>query len=148
MLNPDYELRLLHCFICRRNLQDHPLYWKSGAKICPNHGDYFVRPSRSFTPDIVFRPFNGPDIELTPLRRFTTNGGTKPTAEYKRIREGRPRTFLECEQTGVIYLGLDAAAYGIGSHPHEISKHLRGIRTHIRGYTFKRLDQYGDPLYR
>lgn len=145
-MNPEYELRLLHCFICRCDLQDNPLYSPSVSKWCPNHGDYFVQSSRKLTPTLIFRPFEGPQLELSPLRRFTTNYKYRPTAEYKRRYGGRPSLILRCDQTGEVYVGLTAAAYGIDSFPHKIYLHLKGVEDNVNGYTFTRLDEFGDPL--
>lgn len=54
-------------------------------------------------------------------------------------RQDSPSWVVRCIETGAIYSSQRAAAMAMDLSEQEISKHLNGVRDHVRGFTFERI---------
>lgn len=127
--------QLSTCHICKSQLQKHPLYPESVAKICRKHGDFFLQQQNGKPPVVVFRA----------LRKNTTRNrrvAKKPTVtKAKKSPVGRSDNCqtIRCDQTGVIYHSQGEAARSLKLSQSNICQYLKGKRKSINGYTFTRM---------
>jgi len=115
-----------YCPICKTELLPHLLFTKSGARFCPNHGDFFIQRLRDEKPTVVFRMFD----------QYARDAETHAKRD---IPLGRPSYKIRCNETGVIFSSLKDAAKEMGLWRSSLSKHINGQRSHVSGYTFTRL---------
>jgi hypothetical protein len=54
-------------------------------------------------------------------------------------RQGPPSWVIRCIETGNIFTSQASAATEMDLSASEISKHLNGVRDHVRGFTFERI---------
>lgn len=141
-------LHLKQCPSCHKPLRSNPLYSNHVSMWCAQHGDFFIYRERGKEPRIIYRPFKGPQriykkrpSKIVPRSTLLTEMGIpKP---QPRVGVGRPGYPLRCDQTGVVYQTMMKAAADLNLHQSDISKHLRGRRKHVNGYTFTRLKDDG-----
>lgn len=156
------SVELLRCYVCSTELKSHPLYEKSGAKYCPDDGDYFIQRLRDTAPTVIFRPYpivpwavvpesesrntRPPKIaSLDPLRYVVPR--IDPLTARLQNRSGHPGLRIRCDQTGIIFPSLKEASIAMFLGRGNLSMHINGKVDHVKGYTFTVLDENDDPPF-
>lgn len=120
--------QLTHCPTCHKILHPNPFYAPGIVVFCFEHGDYFLYRERGKEDRIIYRPFRGKQRvyikKEPPIPRGVGSG------------VGRAKCSIRCEQNNVVYTSQMAAAEALDIRQSEISKHLRGQRHGVGGYTF------------
>lgn len=112
------------CYICKYKLFPHPLYNRSVAVFCPDHGDFFLQKFNDRPSEVVWRSF--PEEKLT-LAEIKDSRYSSRTENYRVIR---------CNETGVVYGSVHQAARAMGLQQASIQRVLSGKHSHAGGFTF------------
>lgn len=130
-------MKLSNCVVCNNPLTPQPLYPETVAMTCVRHGDHFIYRERGKEDRVIFRPFE--------IEHFTPKKNSPKTYPARKFAPGagKPGYVIRCEQNGAIYTSTCKAAEALGISQCDISKHLRGLRTAVRGYTFTRMEDDG-----
>lgn len=146
-------VQLVSCHICLTDLTSHPLYDKTVAMTCKDHGDFFIQRLRGKRPEIVFRSFQEYDgkVKKKPQSkrpRSVRTTSPRPIIARVQTRSGNPGIIVRCDQTGEIFPTVKSAAEKLGISKHRMSTHLSGRQRHVSGYTFTIMDDMTpDPNY-
>ena len=117
--NADLVKMFRYCPICTAELLVNELFSASGAKYCPEHGDFFIQKLLGQEPLIVFKKFDG-------------------RQHRSRFNAGRPNARIRCDQTGQVFRTQAEIVREMGLSQGNLSAHILGKRfaKHVGGYTF------------
>lgn len=59
---------------------------------------------------------------------------------------GNSGNAVQCEQTGIIYPSQNLAAKVLNLNPGNLSSHLNGKNSDVKGFTFIKITQNGEPI--
>lgn len=72
---------------------------------------------------------------LKAVREYDEKHKKKQAASYLRVGH-----MLRCDQTGDVYPSIKAAARALGIHHTNITRHMKGERKSVAGYTFTQVE--------